>query len=176
MATTCDNKSVGLIIEDERGRMAVIFKRNYPKSYAFIAGHVDGIDVKEAARKETLEEGGLTLGRFVEVFHENLSNPCKRSGGTRHNWTVYETYDWDGEFRASSDAKEARWMEPQEFKKIVARTEYFMKKLAVRWDNIDELTRAIFGDPATPRTDPEWEQDPGLEPVWYYILKRLGKI
>lgn len=176
MTKRCDNKSVGLLIEDERGRMAVIFRKNYPQAYAPIAGHVDGDDPRDAAKKEAVEEGGLALGRFVKIFEENIPNPCKREGGTHHVWTVYEVYGWDGEFHSGSDAKETRWLERAELERIAKRTEYFIKKFGVRKNDVDRLTRAIFGNSQQPATDPEWEKEPGLEPVWYYILKCLGKI
>lgn len=176
MAKICDNKSVGVIIEDERGRLAVIFRRNYPRAFAPIAGHLDGIASRNAAKKETEEEGGLILGRFVPILEERIENPCRRGGGTYHDWTIFVAYEWIGELRASSDAKEARWIEPKEFTALTERTEYFMKKYSISHEDVDGLTRAIFGDPANPRTDPEWEKNPGLEPVWYYIFKKCGKI
>lgn len=176
MTKLCDNKSVGIMIEDERGRQAIIFRKNYPQAYSPIAGHVDGLTPREAALKEAVEEGGLTLSRFVLVMEERIENPCKRDGGIYHDWTIFDVYEWLGEFHASSDAKEAVWFEPAAMQRIAKRTEYFMGKFGIPHADVSRLTRAIFGDPQKPQTDAEWEKEPGLEPVWYYIFKKLGKI
>lgn len=176
MPKICDNKSVGVIIEDNHGVSALIERENYPEAFAPIAGHVDGTAEDEAAKNEAKEEGGLTLGEFTKVFEEDISNPCKREGGSHHFWTVYESHSWTGELKASSDAKKAHWMTPEQVRRIAARTEYFMRKYGVGYEDVDRLTRAIFGDPEKKLTNPEWKREMGLEPVWYYIYKKLGKI
>ncbi len=52
-----------------------------------------------------------------------------------------------------------------------------MKKYGIPYDNVGKLTVAIFGnDPALKNTDPEWKEQMGLEPVWYYILKKAKVI
>lgn len=177
MAKRCDNKSVGVLIEQD-GRWAMVFRINYPRSWAMIAGHVDDHgSEREAVAAESLEEGGLTLGTFYPLnFREDIENPCKNEGGSHHVWTVWGAQTWAGELRASSDAKEARWMTQEELLQLAARTEYFMKKFGVPYTDVKGLIVAIFGDPSHPKEDPEWTRDPGLEPVWYYILKKLGTI
>lgn len=177
MAKQCDNKSVGLLIEDDRGRYGLISRINYPRAIAPIAGHVEphGSE-KEAIVAEAREEGGLKLENFVQLWEGDIKNPCKREGGDHHYWTVYGAYNWLGEFRASSDAKEARWVTPEELKRLTERTERFMQKFGIPYEDVSTLTKAIFGDSQSPQTDPEWEESPGLEPVWYYIFKQIGKI
>lgn len=176
MSKICDNKSVGIIITDDSGKSVIIERGNYPEAFAPIAGHVDGMAEDEAARNEALEEGGLALGKSVKVFEEDLPNPCKREGGNHHFWTVYESHDWSGELRASSDAKKAHWMTPEDIRRISLRTEYFIRKYGIGYEDVNGLTRAIFGNPENKSTDPEWKTEMGLEPVWYYIYKKLGKI
>lgn len=177
MPKICDNKSVGCIVEED-GRFAMIFRKNYPQAWAMIAGHVDDHGTpRDAARAEAREEGKLDLGRFVELpFGRIIDNPCKRDGGTHHEWHVFEVYDWAGTLTASSDAKRAEWKSQEELLGLAARTEYFMQKHTIQFEEVGRLTTAIFGAFKEPNTDLEWLENPGLEPVWYYILKKLGKI
>lgn len=185
MAKQCDHTSVGVIAEED-GRSAMIFRKNYPEAWAMIAGHIDrhgepGEDILLQARKAALaeakEEGGLKLGRFVKVFsQEEVPNSCKRDDGTHHQWFVFEAYDWTGTLRPASDAVTAKWVSYADLQKLARTTEYFAKKYGKSPMDVAGLTHAIFGDPKTKTTDTEWLENPGLEPVWYYILKMLGKI
>lgn len=174
------------VIAEEDGRFAMIFRKNYPEAWAMIAGHIDqhgepGEDILFQARKAALaeaeEEGGLKLGRFVRVFsQEEVPNPCKRDGGTHHQWFVFEAYDWTGILRPASDATKAERVSHDGLVELARRTEYLAKKYGKSPMDIAGLTHAIFGDPKAKTTDPEWLENPGLEPVWYYILKMLNKI
>lgn len=177
MAKRCDNRSVGILIEED-GRWAVIKRRNYPEAWAMIAGHVDEHGgERDAIIAEAEEEGSLTLERFVQLpFGEDIDNPCKREGGSHHHWTVFGAYEWSGKLTASSDASEAHWVSEEELLRLAKRTKYFMRKYNTPWYQVGELTRAIFGTFDNPKTDPEWLEDMGLEPVWFYILEKLGKI
>ena len=170
----CDNTSVGQIIRNGK-KIAVIERINYPEAYALPAGHVDGDRSFTAAMlREIEEEAGLLVEENKSVFKEDIDNPCKRTGGTHHLWEVYEALRWSGILKAGSDARKARWFSAEELKKIAERTEYFMKKYGIPYDHVGELTIAIFGkNPEDKATDPEWKKEMGLEPVWYYILKKL---
>jgi len=177
MVKICDNTSVGQIIRDGN-KIVVIERANYPEAFALPAGHVDGDpNFYDAMLREIKEEAGLEVEENKLVFEEDINNPCKREGGTHHLWKVYEALNWSGELKAGSDAKKAVWFSPAELQKIAARTEYFMKKYGISHDKVCELTVAIFGkNPEEKATDSEWKQEMGLEPVWYYILKKLGII
>ncbi|QQG46169.1 MAG: NUDIX hydrolase [Candidatus Niyogibacteria bacterium] len=177
MAKIRDNTSVGEIIRDGE-KIVVIERANYPESFALPAGHVDGDpNFISAVTRELEEEVGLRVDKNNIVFEEDIDNPCKREGGTHHLWKVYEALNWSGELRAGSDAKKAVWFSKDDLQKIAARTEYFMKKYGISYDKVGKLTVAIFGkNPAEKATDQEWKQEMGLEPVWYYILKKLGLI
>ena len=176
-AKQCDNTSVGQIVRDGEN-IAVIERANYPQAFALPAGHVDGDPhFADAVLRELKEEVGLTIEENEPVFKEDIDNPCKREGGSHHAWEVYTALRWSGILKAGSDARKARWFSPDDLRKIAERTEYFMKKYNIPYDRVGALTVAIFGkNPADKKTDPEWKAHMGLEPVWYYILKKLGII
>lgn len=175
MAKTCNNTSAGQIIRDGES-VLVIERRNYPEAYALPAGHVDeGEPFSKAALRETREEVGFSVEGNKLVFREDIDNPCKREGGTHHRWGVYDASSFTGEFKAGSDAKKCRWVTRQELARMAERTEYFMRKYDIPYTEVGKLTRAIFGaDPSQKRTDSEWKEQMGLEPVWYYMLKKIG--
>lgn len=175
MAKECNNTSVGQIIRDGEN-IVMIERANYPEAYALPAGHVDEEDLSfaDAISREVAEEVGLSIEENNLVLKEDIDNPCKREEGSHHAWEVYEALRWSGTLKAGSDAKRARWFSPDGLKKAAERTEYFMKKNDIPYDRVGELTIAIFGrNPKDRATDSEWKKEMGLEPVWYYILKRL---
>ena len=170
MAKICDNKSVGQLLYHDR-HLVLIKRKNYPQAYALPAGHLDGDEFLAGALRETEEEVGVIVTENKLVWKGLVANPCKRDGGTYHEWEVYKAQSWKGEPKAGSDAKEFLWVLPAELKRLAERTEYFIKKYQT--DDVGALTKAIFGDPAEKKTDPEWIAEMGLEPVWYFILKEL---
>lgn len=178
MAKICDNTSVGQIIEllgEDLRRIVVIDRANYPQAKALPAGHEDGVEGDAGVRKEVAEEVGLTILENELVFTGRIENPCKREGGDYHEWKVYRSFKTEGELKAGSDAKKAAIVTLAELHLYAIRTEYFMHKCMISYDEVYNLTRSIFGhDPSGSETDPEWKQNPGLEPVWYFILRQLG--
>ena len=166
MPKTCDNKSVGVIIR--RGdKFAVIKRANFPVSYAMVAGHLDGDTFTNAAVKEAREEARVEVTKLAELLSQKFENPCKRRGGSWHEWKIYEATEWNGELRASSDAAEAFWATADELKKLADRTLYFSAKLGIP---IKELARFI---PSSVFHE-EWKKSPGLEAVWLLMLQRVG--
>jgi len=154
-------------------KIVVILRRNYPEAYALPAGHLDGdADFKVAAIREAQEETGIVVSSAIQMWSSEIDNPCKR-GGSKHRWEVYYANHWSGELKAGDDAKKAVWMSIDDLRRLAERTEYFSRyKYQIPWYQVGALTRAIFSDPANPKTDPEWKEQMGLEPVWYYILHR----
>lgn len=178
MPKVCDNTSVGQIILND-GEMAeetaivIIERGNYPEAYALPAGHTDGDP--EAVVRESSEEVGLTIIKNRLIFCKDIDNPCKREGGSHHVWQVYIAISKMEKLRAGSDAKSAFWASVYYLRMLARRTEYFMAKYGIPYTEVGALTKKIFGeDPNAKNTDPEWKNDMGLEPVWYYILKRTG--
>lgn len=183
MAKVCDNMSVGMRIT-YRGRLAMIDRGNYPKCKALPAGHLDGGTYPVMAVTETREEIGLEiLMRDLQMIFEGpIVNPCKREGGSYHDWRVYtvpeDSLPESLGLKAGDDAKQAFWAEESQWRHFAIRTEYFISKLDLLWTEVGTLTLKIFGDPKTgPVTVgermlcDEWDKDPGLEPCWYYLLR-----
>lgn len=172
MSKKCDNTSSGIIFEKDSS-ILLINRFNYPEAITLPAGHLDGDNPMGNAKRESKEEVGLLPGELKLVFEGDINNPCKREDGNHHYWFVFRAVDWGGELKAGSDAKKAFWASAEELKAFARRTEYFMKKYTVPHFEVGRLTFAIFGDSEKKNTDPEWEAEPGLEPVWYKILKEL---
>lgn len=166
-----------MIIRDNQGRILVIERAGYPQAIALPAGHVDKDEnFREAAVRETKEEVGIEILDQAIAFQAKIDNPCQREKGTHHLWQVYTATDWKGQAKAGSDVKSCYWITIEELKKIANRTEYFMEKYNIPYEKVGRLTKAIFGDPNNPQTDIEWLEQMGLEPVWYYMLKKIGII
>lgn len=182
MAKVCDHTSVGLVLIDERFRIPemmsilMIERHNYPQALALPAGHCDGDDFWVALERESMEEVGIRPICSKLVFGGRVNNPCKREDGSHHVWGVFRSTQWDGEVAAGSDAKRFFWTTFEELRKCAARTEFFIKKYSIDWQDVDKLTKAIFGDPKNPQVDSEWQAEMGLEPVWFFILKKLNYI
>ncbi len=172
MTKICDNKSVGQIIK-KGADFVVIERHNYPQAYALVAGHCDGDNYEAAAKKESQEEANVVIEENALVWHGRIDNPCKREGGSSHDWQVFEAKKWHGELKAGDDAKRFFLCSPAELAKLASRTEYFAEKYGVSPLQVGKLTLKIFGNPAKKNTDLEWVAYPGLEPVWYFILKQL---
>ena len=175
MTKICDNKSVGQIIK--KGHSFVVIERhNYPQAFAFVAGHCDGDNFANAATKESREEAGVEIIKNKLVWSGKIDNPCKREGGSFHDWEIFEAESWHGDLVPGDDAKRFFLGSLDNLKKLGARTDYFAKKYGINYEKVGELTLKIFGSPTERITDPEWVAEPGLEPVWYFILKQIDTI
>ena len=167
MSKTCDNKSVGVIIK--KGNSFALIKRiNYPVSYAFIAGHLDGETPENQAVQEALEEGAIAVTELKMRLHETFKNPCKRDAGKGHEWFVFEALKWTGELKGGSDAKIASWVSLRELRRLARRSESFLTKHSFSpiYFDLSLATPALD-------TDPTWQENPGLELVWLVMLRKL---
>jgi 8-oxo-dGTP pyrophosphatase MutT (NUDIX family) len=155
----CDNRSVGIVITDAAGRHLVFDRATYPPGAAACAGHVDGhASDEDAARAEVREESGLTVDSLAVITTGWRANACRRAPGSRgvgHQWTVFATLA-HGELSPSPrETANIRWAAPAEMHELYLRT-------------LDLATGAITAE--------QFEQQPGLSPVWALWFHRAGAL
>ena len=152
MDKQCDHKSVGMLIQRD-GKILLIERKNVPFGFAPPAGHVDeDASFEEAAKRELQEEVGLKSHRMGLMIEGRKNNPCGRSNGRWHYWKIYES-EAEGEVeRSDEEAKQVQWCAKNELMALAKKTERYLRR---------EMN------------DEEWEESPGLEPVWYEWLKEL---
>ncbi len=160
MAKECDNTSVGVIIERD-DKIALLKRAKFPIGIAPPAGHIDEHgNPEQAAVNEVREELGLIIAisglQRTAITNRRVDNICRRSGGDHHNWWVYTTSQAEGELAPSiEETKGAAWYNISVVQALADRTQAFER---------EELT------------PDEWEQNPGLEPVWRDFFHELGYV
>ncbi len=161
MEKYCDNKSVGVVLVNEVGELALLERGRFPVGMAPPAGHIDTHGSPEqAAIDETYEEIGVMLaidGLKRTVIHgRDVANVCRRVNGDHHEWTVYETRVNRVDLRPDDDeTRGAAWYDRMSVQALAERT------YAYRAGMISEQG---------------WREQPGLEGVWADFLKELGYI
>ena len=168
MAKTCDNKSVGILVWRD-GALLLIERKKYNLGFALPAGHQDGDDPEKAARKELEEEMGLYAETLEKKLTLMLPNPCRREGGTHHEWAVFEAAHWNGEVKPSpNETKNHLWADKEKIAWLAATLENFAQQrdIPLTIEALHELVRASNEDGA-------WQENPGLEPPMYFIFKEL---
>lgn len=157
----CDNKSVGLVIEDGDGSVALLKRARFPIGFAPPAGHEDDHGSPElTAVEEAYEELGLRLavGSLIRTIIANrrVDNSCRRPGGDHHMWTVFMANTFDGTITPSVDeAKEAGWYNYATLQKLADRTRAYQARLL---------------------SEDEWQANPGLEEIWLDFFVELGYV
>ena len=173
MAKICDNTSVGVIIKNRQGGLLLIERKSWPYGMALPAGHLDGDDPEKGAVREIAEEVGLHILKQKLVLEKDYDNPCRRTDDDHHRWYVYEATEWTGEpFIREEEEEKVRkidWFGADDLKLLAKRTEDFARKHGFTTEDTTPLTKALC-------SDEEWQNEPGLEPVWYSILKELKLI
>lgn len=114
------HESVGVIIQDDDGRIFCILRKIYPFAYALPAGHLDhGEDPKRAAKREVEEEIGVPLAdlKLLGRFHI-YKDKCRR-GCDDHMWSLF-TSRKPKEFDPilSDEASEWAWLSKEELLNI----------------------------------------------------------
>lgn len=152
MSKKCDNKSVGMIVY-KGDELLLIERMKKPFGFAPPAGHVDDHgSFEDAAREELEEEVGLQTKKLELIAEGRKENACRRKGGNYHYWKIYRAMA-DGEVhRSIEETKQVDWYSKEQLASLAEKTEKY-------------LDGGI--------TDSEWEERPGLEPVWYEWLKEL---
>ena len=157
----CDNRSVGVVINDDLDRTALLQRARFPIGIAPPAGHVDEHgSPEEAALAEVHEEVGLTLaiGGLVKTHIQGrrVANRCRRPGGDYHDWWVYTaTVPAAGLQPDAVETMGAGWYSAAELQKLA--------------DRYEAYRNGSIGEDA-------WQVEPGLEPVWYEFISELGRI
>ncbi len=154
-ANICNHTSAGMILRDGE-KILLIERRQFPFGFAAPAGHVDeGESFEDAAIRELREEVGLEATNLELVFEGDISNQCKRKNGDWHHWKVFDV-SYRGEVKRSlGETKSYIWADQEKIKSLVERSKMFLS---------DEISQ------------PEWEFNPGLEPVWIDFLSLKSKI
>ena len=150
----------------------MIERKKYNPGFAIPAGHQDGDEPERTATKEGEEEVKLIIKKLEKRLVEILPNPCKREGGTHHEWTIFEAAEWNGEVKPSPDeTKSYLWTDRATINIFTRRLEEFAKTIGVplEKDHLPELARAT-------NENQVWKENPGLEPPMYFLLKNLGVI
>lgn len=149
----CDNKSVGMLIK-MNGDILLIERKKPPFGFAPPAGHVDAKGSFENAAKEEVEEEVGLIPKTIKLLAEGRKeNPCRREGGTWHYWKIYQV-DTEGEIKRSEDeTKQANWFSADKIKSLAQRTEKYL---------------------AGEIPEEEWQQSPGIEPIWLEWFRELN--
>ncbi|MDE2041088.1 MAG: NUDIX hydrolase, partial [Patescibacteria group bacterium] len=86
------------------------------------------------------------------VLEKRKENHCRRSGGTWHHWKLFKA-EWKGELkRSEEETKQAAWFDTAALHELADHTKKYL---------------------AEETSEPEWQENPGLEPVMYEFLKEL---
>jgi len=115
----CNHTSVGVVLVNSDSKILLIDRKLFPLFFACPAGHLEEKESPEAgAIREIQEEVGLTISDLKLVLNERFENPCRRQGGTWHNWWIYRA-DFFGELKPSErETKQAGWYSPSEIEAI----------------------------------------------------------
>ncbi len=173
MAKKCDNTSVGILVRNG-GKILLIERKQYNFGFALPAGHGDGDSPLVCAKKELGEEVGLVQEEGVVVLEMKLTNPCKREGGTYHNWSVVQAVKWSGDVnieQPDDEAKSYLWADKEKISSIAKRFEDFAGSIGIelKTENLPTVVKAVNENPA-------WSENPGLEPPMYFLFKALKLI
>jgi ADP-ribose pyrophosphatase YjhB (NUDIX family) len=153
MAKICDHTSVGMLVW-RNDKLLLIERKRPPFGFAPPAGHVDedGDDFEAAAKRELEEEVGLITKDIELVIEGRKENHCRREDGNWHYWKIYKI-DAEGDIKPSEDeTKQAGFYDKIEIAVLIDKTKRYLN---------GEIKQE------------DWEQNPGLEPVWYEWLKEL---
>jgi 8-oxo-dGTP pyrophosphatase MutT (NUDIX family) len=165
MTSVCDHQCVGVLVNDDDGRLLLFRRKTEPWGVAPVAGHVDDHGTPtEAARAETSEEVGLSVPVLSPLGDRDglwLPNRCRRTPGGQpvgHRWWLYSASVPGGSrtpIAANREQSGAGWHLKHQIEALATRTVAY-----------------AVGDV----TEREFRADPGLEPVWVLLLYRLGHL
>jgi 8-oxo-dGTP pyrophosphatase MutT (NUDIX family) len=161
MERMCDNQSVGVIISNNHGEIALLERGRYPWGFAPPSGHIDEHgSALYAAVNEVREEVGLQVRMqdlsITPIFGLPVANRCRRQGGDHHVWWVFRTSEFQGQLAGNvQETKQVTWADAIGLRALADRTKAY---------RAGRISR------------PEWQSRPGIEPVWADFLSELGYI
>lgn len=151
----CDHTSVGVLVWRD-DNLLLIERKKPPFGFAPPAGHVDNDKTfEETAQRELFEEVGLTTKKIELLAEGRKENKCRRENGNWHYWKIYKIESVGDISPGKDEVKRYGWFSKKEVNKLAERTKKYAK---------EEIT------------DEQWEDNPGLEPVWLEWLDKLGFI
>ncbi len=167
---TCDHTSVGALARDFEGKILLIERKKFPFGWAPPSGHLDGKIYPVACFDEFEEETGLKVVGHpspVTLFKPTKYFKCRR-GGQYHIWQIFEVR-WQGVLRPNQDeTMDARWCSKEDLEELAAKTLSYLEQVKQAKLLQEELCQAMLKN-----IEKEWQDNPGLEPVWYEFFKEL---
>ncbi|MDP9850317.1 NUDIX hydrolase [Streptosporangium lutulentum] len=157
MSARCDNRSVGVLIENADGEYLMFDRNTFQPGTAGAAGHVDehGSFV-DAAHAEVAEELGLRVEALTLLLTAWRDNRCRRQigpAGVGHHWYLYRA-QVSGQLAPSDrETRNVRWLSATELQELVERT------IAYAHGHL---------------SDADFTARPGIEPVWVRWLTVAG--
>lgn len=152
MNRVCDHTSVGMLVWRD-DKLLLVERRKPPLGFAPPAGHVDHHgSFEQAARNELKEEVGLDIEHIELIAEGRKDNSCRRQNGTWHYWKVYNVLANGHIDRNHEETKSVGWYDRDNLVWLASRTRQY-------------LSGKIL--------DKEWQDQPGLEPIWYEWFKQL---
>lgn len=156
---TCDNASVGVLIE-RAGRHLMLERARPPAGIAPAAGHVfdEHSSYEDAAAAEVREELGLQVISLAAVTGGWRPNRCRRGAGPRghgHEWRVFRAVVTGDLSPSADETRGAAWLDTGDIQLLTGRTIAFAH---------GQLGPAEFA------------ARPGIEPVWVQWLADAGII
>ncbi|MEK7520834.1 MAG: NUDIX hydrolase [Patescibacteria group bacterium] len=114
-------KSVGMIVKNKDGEIALLDRRKEVLGWACPAGHIDSEEGAEVWRdRELAEETGIAVrGEMALVLHADINNACKR-GFDEHEWFIYaaEAESDRLELKEPENHKGIGWFKPEEIRHL----------------------------------------------------------
>ena len=171
MVKICDHTSVGILVFNNEGEILLNERKRLPYAFAPPAGHLDGDEKLAGIKRELLEEDGIEVLKLKSVLESKEFNPCRRKEGNWHLWHVFRAEKWQGKLKPSKDETKSKtgWYSQEELNNLALKTEIAAAKYKIKLSNLTLLTKKLS-------EDKYWEENPGLEPVWYKMLKILRVI
>jgi ADP-ribose pyrophosphatase YjhB (NUDIX family) len=153
MIKQCDNKSVGVILSNDKGEVLLIDRAKFPFGLAAPAGHVDNHGtLEQTAISEVQEEVGIEIeiSSLVKVIDKRrIDNKCRRPGGDFHDWTIFTAQTVSTEINRSQDETlGAKWYSKEELREIAQNTKQQNSESLKVFENIwlDFLVELNFLD------------------------------